>query len=305
MKKLIKLLVILVALFVIACIGVVIYANTIAKSAIERGATYALGVPTTVSAATIGIVGGEFGLDGLKVANPEGYDQPHFLKLDDADVDLTLRSLLEETVELPNLTLKGLDVNLEKKSDKANYQVILDNLKKFESGDRTPPKDGKKFVIRTVEISDVVVHVDMIPLGGDATRIDVPIERIELKDVGSGGKPLQLAELSNVIIKAVFAALVSKGGGLIPGDVLGGLQGGLDGLSGLGDMGVGAISVGGEALQGALGELGKEAEKALEGAGDIGKEAGEGVGKALEGLGGVLGGGKDKDPDEAPKNAPK
>ena len=300
MRTLIKLLVVLVALFIAACIGVMIYANTIAKSAIERGATYALGVPTTVKRAKVGFVSGEFGLDGLNVANPEGYDQPHFLTLDDADVAVSLGSLLDETVELPTLSLKGIDVNLEKKSDKANYQVILENLKKFESGDK-PAEDGKEFVIRTVEIIDIVVHVNIVPLGGELTKLDVPIERIELKDVGSGGQPVRLADLSNVILKAVLAAAISKRGAALPADVLSGLQSGLGGLSSLGDMGVGTISVGGESLQGAIGELRKGAEELLEGAGDTGKEAGEGVGKALEGLGGILGGDEDDNQKDDPK----
>ena len=70
----------------------------------------------------------------------------------------------KQTVELPLLGLSDLNVVLERREGKANYKVILENLKRLESGEKKtedPAADsGKRFVVRKVDIRDVAVTVD-------------------------------------------------------------------------------------------------------------------------------------------------
>jgi hypothetical protein len=294
MKYLFKLIAVLVVLVVVALVAVVYYIDAIAKRGVEAGATFALGVPTTLETADVGILSGEFSMSGLTVSNPPGFDAPHFLRLNDGGVAVSLGSLREDTVELPHLTLSGIDVNLQKKPDGSNFQAILANLKRFE-GDGSKPADdagGKKFVIRKVEVKDIHVHADVVPIGGSLTRVDVPIESIVLNDVGSGGSGVNMSELANVLFKAIFAAVLQKGGGILPADMLKDLGGGLEQLKGLGDLNV---QVAGQALQ----DFGKSLGGAGEGVGqaveNVGKSIGEGAEKALEGVGDLFGGGKKND----------
>ena len=135
MKKLIKLVAVLLVLLVLATIAVALYIDTIAKTAIERGATYALGVKTTLGSADVGLLSGTFSMGDLTVANPAGFKSPYFTHLGEGDVKVALKTLRQETVELPTLTLTNLDIHLEKKEGEANYDVILENLSRFESGD--------------------------------------------------------------------------------------------------------------------------------------------------------------------------
>lgn len=291
MKTLLKLVVVLIVLVIAAVVAAVLYIDTIAKRAVEKGATYALGVPTTLGSAHVGILAGTFDMKGLDVGNPPGFGTPHFLTLNDGDVAVSLASLREPTVVLPELNLTGIDVNLEKKEGKANYTVILDNLKKLESGQKPaePSKDGKKFVIKQVAIRDVTIHVDLLPIGGSLSRVDVPIKEIILKDVGSGGVGgvggATIDEVVNVIVKAVFAAAVQAGGGLIPQDIVGDLSGALAQLGGLGQFG---MQIGGKPAE----LLGGVVEKATGGLGEAGKGIEKGVGEALKGLGDSIGGKK-------------
>ena len=283
MKKLIKMVAVLLILLVLATVAVALYIDTIAKTAIERGATYALGVETTLGSADVGLWSGTFSMGDMTIANPAGFESPYFTHLGQGDVKVAIKTLLQETVELPTLTLTNLDMHLEKKQGKANYDVILENLKRFESQENAQDDaGGKKFIIEEVLIKNIMVHVQLLPLGGDLTKLDVPIDEVRLHDVGSGtdGSVL-MSELTSVIIKAVLAAIVQKGGGLIPSDILGDLG---QGLGSLAEMGVDVATGLGDRIKDAGGGL----DEVTEGLGDAIKSIGDG-------LGGLLGGDKKKD----------
>lgn len=305
MKKGLLAIGILLAIIVVLVLGVIgvgfYYIDSLAKAGIERGATYALDVPTTLDSADVQVFAGKFSMAGLNVANPQGFSSPHFLALGDGGVAVSLGTLNSKTVVLPELNLSDIDVNLQKAGGKANYQVILDNLKRLESGGK--PKEpkagsggGKDFVIKKVEIKNITAHVDLLPVGGDATKVDVTVPEILLTDVGQGGVPM--SQLVNVLTQAILTAIVKNGAGLIPGDILGDLQGQLSQLNALGDVGVQVLNNAGEIV----GSFGKNAEELTKNAGDIGKKAEEavddikkGAEDAAEGIKGLLGGDKKKD----------
>lgn len=293
-KKILRLVLVLVVLFIAAIGAGFLYVDSIARHGIEKAGTYALGVETTLDSADVGIFDGTFALSGLKVANPAGFRSESFMSLGEGGVSVSFGSLRQDVVELPTLTLTELTVNLENKDGKANYQTILDNLKRFESTEPAA-EDGKRFVIREVLIRDVTINVEVLPLGGALSSVKVPIKEISMKNVGESGvakSGLTLEQLAGLIVKTVFAAAIQNGGGLIPGDVLNGLGEGLKGLEGLGNV---AVSIGGEAMKqvdslfkGAAGELNKIGEGL--------KGVGEGLGEGLKGVGDGLGGllGNDK-----------
>ena len=299
MSKVVKILVILVVIVVLLVVvgGAVALSmvDSIARRAIETGSTYALGVDTTLDKADVGVFSGEFTMSGLNVSNPEGFDEPHFLNLGTGEVSVSYGSLREEVVELPKLVISNVDVQLLKKGGQSNYKVILDNLKRFESDDTTPadqPEEtsSKKFVIRTIEIRNVNVHAELLPVGGSLTKSDVNLDLIELKDVGSGGEPIKMSKIMNLIVKSVLSASINKLGD-IP-DIAGELGNGLQSLSAIGEDGVKVLmDVGGE-LTDVTGDLAKnlddiayEAGKVVEDVGRTAEEAAKEIGKGLEDVG--------------------
>lgn len=293
MKIVKRLLIILPIALVVLIIGavalVVVSVNSVAKAGIEKGGTYALGVKTTLGSASVGLLSGKFGLSKLEVTNPEGYGKPHFLTLGQGDVAVDYKTLQQDTVELPLLALSDITASLEKKEGKANYAVILDNVKKNtgSGGEPKPQPSGakeKKFVIKDMSIKNVKVHLDMLGAGG-LMSFDVPIDEIKLKNVGQtgtgvSGTGVTMGELAGIIVQAVLAAAVEKGGSIFPGDVLGDLQGSLASLGGLKDMGFEAV--------GEVAKLGEEAKKAAEGATKAIEGATKEAEKAVEGLKGLV-----------------
>ncbi len=284
MKKIKRLIVGVVVLLVVVAVAALLWIDHIAKAGVETGATYALGVNTTVDSVDVGVLTGGVEMDALNVANPQGYGSDHFLRLGKGKVAVSLGSLMNETVILPELTLAGISMNLERRGTKGNYQVILDNLRKFESQEAAEPVpdepgQGKKFVIEKVDISDVQVQVELLPIGGDATRLPVRIERIELKNVGSDSESgVLLSELTGILIQALLKSVVDKAGPMLPADIRGELTSGLAGLKGMQGT---AMEVVGQVTAG-TGET-------VKAAGEAAKQMTDEAGKALkDSVGGLL-----------------
>ena len=293
--KLIKLLIILGALVLVLLVGGALVGfvliDGLARRGVERGGTYALGVPTELASADIGVFGGTVELSGLRVANPEGFKGDAFLTLGDGGLAVSMGTLRQDVVEVPSLSLTNIDLHLERTGERANYQVILDNLKRFESGDAPPPEDsegGKRFIIRKVEIRDVAAHVQLIPLGGEMSTIEVVVPEVVLTDVGAD-KPLKLGELMNVVTQALLSTIAANANGALPEDLARELTSRLGQLDALSAQGIGVAADFGEGLEKVVGDL-EDLQGQVEGIGDDLKGAGDR-------LRGLLGGDKEKEKD--------
>jgi hypothetical protein len=272
----------LVILLVAACIVGLVFVDSIAREGIQAGATYALGVNTTLDKASVGVVSGKFSMNGLKVDNPKGFDGK-FLSLGNGGVAVSLGSLTSDTVVLPKFQLTDVEMDLERGSSGANYQIILDNLKKLESGKKSQEpasKSEKKFKINEISIKNVVVHVDMLGGPGGVTKLNVPIDEIKLTNVGSDGSGVDIPKLTAIVLQAILAAAVEKGGGLIPADISNELKGGLQQLSGLANVGVEAVGKAGEQVTKIGGVLGKDVQKGVQ---DVGDQLKKGIGDLIPG----------------------
>ena len=86
MRKLLRLVLLLVVLVAVAVGVALYYVDSLAGTGIERGATYALGVPATVHEADVGLLGGTLRVDRLTVANPEGFKTPHLVAVKRLDL---------------------------------------------------------------------------------------------------------------------------------------------------------------------------------------------------------------------------
>ncbi|MAB88888.1 MAG: hypothetical protein CMJ90_05465 [Planctomycetes bacterium] len=278
--KWIRRLFLVVLLFAGLLVAGMFFADSLAEAGIEAAGAQALGVKTAVEACDVGFLSGTFAMRGLRVANPEGFGDAAFLALADASVAVSGWTLMSDTIELPSLTLNGIRVNLVHGVGGSNYGALMKNLEKFQgSGSQPAPEapaggaapgegepssvdasdeEGKRFVIRRLLVEDVVVNV--VPLKELFTEVSIPIDRIELKDVGSDSdKGVLLADVAGIVVEAILSrASVSSALPAVVGDALQGQLGQLSGLSGAGakmldDLGkqIGGVPSGvGDALKG-------------------------------------------------------
>jgi uncharacterized protein involved in outer membrane biogenesis len=306
MKKLVKRLILLgIVLIVLIVGGVFHYIDRVAKAGVETGATYALGVNTTLDGMNVGVLKGRVDMSKLSVANPSGYKSSHFLKLGDGRLAVSLGTLMQDKVVVPELTFSDVRLYLERKGGKANYQAILDNLKKFETKQKTDPakeKQGKKFLIETIAIRDVQVEVAVLPIGGSLTNIPVTIDQIKLENVGSDSdKGVVLADVADIIIKAILKSVADGTSGVLPADFTADLNQSLSQLNGFGNVGVQVVGD----VKAQVDKLTSQLQGTSEQVSDTVAETREKVDKGIEdagkklgeGLGGLLGSGK-KEEDE-------
>jgi uncharacterized protein involved in outer membrane biogenesis len=271
MKKPYKIAIAVAAGLLVLMVVAMLLIDGIARAGIQAGASYALGVKTTLASAHVGLLSGQFTLGGLRVENPPACRTDHFLTLSRGELDVSLGSLLRDTLTVPLLELDGFDVNLERGSDgRSNYSVILDNLSKAESdaGGGAPkekkdpadqaPKGGRKLIIREIRLKDIRATVTLFSLGGSPQLVPVRLPELRLKDVGTDGNGVSVAQLSGKLVQAIVVGVIQAGGSLIPAEF------GRD-VARVADS---VKLEAGKAVQGA-GSLKEEAGKALQGIGDL------------------------------------
>ncbi|MCK6448628.1 MAG: AsmA family protein [Planctomycetes bacterium] len=277
MRKLLRFVVLLFLLAAVAAALLVIFIDRAAKTAIEEGGTYALGVPTHLEKADIGLTSGRFALTGLAIDNPQGFDAPRFLSIGRGELALTLGSLTEDTIEAPTLELSGIELALERKDGKANYDTILASLERFSSkddGKSAPqpkgdePQSTKRFVIREVIVRDVKATIQLLPIGGELTKTTVTVPSIRLTNVGEDGR--SMSQLFAEVLDGILRAVIDVGGKDLPKELLKDLKQKLPDVEALKrsleNEVKGALDDLQEKSKELGGELGKEAEKALDGA---------------------------------------
>ncbi len=294
MKKLLVRLVLAVVVLVIV-VGVIgyLYLDTIAKKAVEAGGTYAMDVDTKVDSVSLHPFGGQLQMKGLKVANPKGFANPYLMDMKSFDLGLVPGSLLEDTIMINKSELDGLGMSIEQKLPKSNISVIMDNVNKMLGGDKSKEEKaskGKKYKVGELTIRNVVVHVKVL-VGPELT---LKLPPIEMKNIaGENGAGLTMPELVSRILLAIMSGVVEQGKGILPTDLLNGLQG---------DVSAVAAQLGGQAqemVKGVQSQIGDALKGVLPvDANSIGGQLNETVGGTV---GKLLGGGaKDANQPKAP-----
>jgi uncharacterized protein involved in outer membrane biogenesis len=281
MKILVRLALLIVLVVVLAAVAAVSWIDAIAKRGIEAAGTRGLGVATTVDGVSIGLVRARAALDGLAIANPEGFGPEKFLRLSNGAIEVAPRTLLEEVVRIPKIELSGLAISFEEKlGSGSNVKKILEGIARSE-GDSG--KEGKKFVVEELIVSDIVVTARTagLPIGDRGIEIKVP--KVRLVDIGSAGRdPVGLDQLSRLVVEAVMKAVLDASQGQLPAIFAQGLGEGLAGLDGLLGKATGGLAVDlGKGFEGIGGQLGTQLEGAVQ---DAAKGAEDAIKKGLDGL---------------------
>jgi hypothetical protein len=266
--------------FAIVLAAFFIAIDRVAGAAIEKGASYALGVDTTVGFARIGLLTGSFHIRRLEIDNPPGFDADHLIALGSARLTVATASLSEPRVEIPLMEFESVKVALEKNRGESNFSRVLRNLGRFESSGEPGSRGnsgatGKRFVIGEIVIRDVTAHVEHTEVLGSIGAIDVVVPEVRLRDVGGrNANGVNLSELTDIVVKAVFSAILKNGANL-PKAVVGELHNGLGDLVGVPIQIVGSAAA--AVTEKLPGGVTKSVQKLGGRAGDAGKKALDGV----------------------------
>lgn len=272
-KKIVTVIVVALLILIVACALVFkIYGDQLIRKGVIAGAQNALQVDVRLEGVGLKLLAGEASLNNLEIDNPEGYNNPTFLKLGHAYVDLGVSTLLSDTVEIETVQLEDINLVIEQKGMTNNLKDILNNLPETEPSEpeTKPAKEGagKNLRIKVLEIKNVQVEAKLLPIPGRADQVKLPPINIRLENIGTAEK-VDMAGLIKKIITEISKGIADKGKDLLPTDM----------LNSLGDelkkQGVQLLQTGQEAGQQLLEgtkDIGKGATDAIKGIGDIFKK---------------------------------
>jgi len=266
MKKPLKILCIILSvvliLFVVVAIAIDIFAEGALKVGIEVAATKTLNVGVRVGKIDLSIMRGKLGISNLLIDNPPGYQHEKLLELKDAQIQVSIKSLMSDTINIKQFKLDGVHVVLEQRGISGNnLQDVIKAIPASPKTEAEPAKAGKKLRIDNLEISNVVVDVKLLPVPGKADTVTLKLPPIKMTDLGNDGK-LDTAALSGKILLAITKGIAEQGAGVLPEEMVSTMKTTLNQ----------ALDVGKTAA--------KEGEKILK----EGKNVGEGLIKDFKGL---------------------
>ncbi len=260
LKKLIRWPLRILVVLIVILLVIVFAIDLIAKTGVEKGATYALGVNTTVDSFSIKLLQGQMEMKGLTVKNPEGFKSENLMKSGTFQVKLQTGSIFTDTVVVDSFILDGLEMHIEQGLGKSNVSVIMDNLKKLESdapAEDDPKEAGKKVKVNKIIIRNVNAYFHI----GGAPAIKVPVAEIVIEDLDSEAGGVEMAKLVSKVMIGVFEGVFDAAKGVVSAETLKGMSNQVK------DLGAAAL---------------EQSKEAIEGAGNILKDAGNGLGGLLK-----------------------
>jgi hypothetical protein len=281
MRRTFRILTGILLLLLLVCGGFLLFLDHLAKQAVERGGSFAMGVPTQLENVSIGLRSGRTRLGGLRVENPPGFEARYFFTLGFSELELSYGALLERHIVIPSLEVESIHLDLEGNASGTNYGVILDNLARFEHGEAeagepqeaAPPQ--RTFTLQRLRIRDIRASIRLLPGGGDLSRVSLTVPEISVDHIST---EMTLPQLLATIVELVVQGAVSAGQGVIPEELLADLRSKARALEGEAQARIHAkLGKLGDKLQAEVDQLGPDASQAV-------KEARDKLDSKLKGL---------------------
>jgi hypothetical protein len=192
-----------------------LFADRAVKAGIETAATETLNVTVTVSNVDLTIMAGKLALQNLLISNPPGYQHDKLLELKNAEIEIDVKSLLSDVVNIREIKLDGVNVVLEQRDISSN------NLQDVITSIRSASKEGesKKLRVDNLEMSNIIVRMKLPSVPAQDDTITLELSPIRMTDLGRDNK-LDLADLSGEIVLAIANRLVEQGVGVLPKDII-------------------------------------------------------------------------------------
>lgn len=173
----------LISLLVLVVVGIGVLTITIdgiVESGITEIGSEMTGTPVTVDNVSISLFSGRGTVSGLRVANPEGYEEEYALVVDDFTIEVDVMSLFSDEVVVYEIIISSPVIYVEQQLPDNNIQTILNNINNtgsFEASD-------SEMLIEHFLLQDGTADL-YTEVGGERSA-HVEMSTIELNNIGSG-----------------------------------------------------------------------------------------------------------------------
>lgn len=211
-----KTILITVAILVLVSIGGVYYVltnlNSIVEAAIEKYGSETIQTAVRVDSVDIELTAGKASIQGLTIANPDGFSAPHAFSLDRISVDIDLGSVGRQPVVINDVAVHAPEVFYEiNKDNKDNISLLRGNLGRTDAEDKADASDPTTLLIRRIAFEDMTLHADVIPL---ERSYDVEVPSIRMSQLGApdGATPPRIArQVLNELLDRVREEIEERG----------------------------------------------------------------------------------------------
>ncbi len=145
--------------------GLIVAKNIIAKVAIEKGVKAATGLEMKIGSIDIGIKKTHFGINGLELLNPKGFEDPVMFEAPKVFVDYNLGAMIKGKIHLEDVELNLEQLVIVKNKDGVlNLDALkMDKSKEEDKGKEDEPKEKKeKGEAPEIQIDHIVFKVGKV-----------------------------------------------------------------------------------------------------------------------------------------------
>jgi hypothetical protein len=202
-----------VAVLVIVIVVILSYVLTnldsLVAKAIEKHGSQVTGTSVHVSGVDLSLSEGRGSIEGLSVANPEGFHGAQAFQLGNITVDLDLESVRSNPIVLDEVRIEAPMIHAEiAKDGKTNIGELRHHIEAFTGTGDSQDKGGKaqkRIRIKSFIFEEGKIAVDATAL--DADKIDITLPAIRLENLGGArGAPPE------AIVKQVLTVLTQDAG---------------------------------------------------------------------------------------------
>ncbi|MGI9287427.1 MAG: AsmA family protein [Pseudomonadales bacterium] len=200
---------IVLVLALIVAIGVFVFLkniNSIVKTAVETVGPQVTLTDVGLNAANIELQKGRAELNGLYIANPQGFSPANAFQMDTVVIDIDPASVTEDVIVINEVRIDGAKLLAEQKGLKdTNIQALMDNLSKSSSADESSEAEAEsesdlRLMVEKLTFVNSTVDLKTEQLGD----YEMPLPAINVANIGDKQTGLTPDELATALLTPVL-----------------------------------------------------------------------------------------------------
>lgn len=209
MKALKIILGILLVVVLIVAIGIFLFLkniNSIVKTAVETVGPQVTLTDVGLNEANIELQKGRAELNGLYIANPQGFSPANVFQMDTVVIDIDPASITNDVIVINEIRIDGAQLLAEQKGLKdTNIQALMDNLNKSSSGAEASEAEAEsgsdvRLMVEKLAFVNGTVDLKTEQLGD----YQMQLPDINVADIGDKQQGLTPEELATALLQPVL-----------------------------------------------------------------------------------------------------
>ncbi len=209
-----KFLIIIAVVVVVAGALVLFMSSSMLGRAVKAGIeTYGprlTGTPVTLASASVSPWDGEGSLSGLSVANPEGYSDASAIHMGEIALDVEPTSIAGDAIHIERIYVSKPEFNYERTLQGGNLDTILQNIQQATASKEAQPQKAEGEPLKLI-IDSVVIEDGNVSLSAAGFETELPLPRVELKDIGKEQGGVTADQAAMEIMQALLGQVIQVG----------------------------------------------------------------------------------------------